>query len=113
MELISDGAGGIHQANRMGTYTRTSQTVRGFPIDEQNIQKLDKKQFLFVGPFGSWRIGPDTKGFTGSGLKNIHKSANPPTTGWQYRHRGKWIKDSSIEAILNIKGNKEDFKTFL
>ena len=48
MDFKSHGDGGIHQKKRMGTYTKNGQLLEGYPIYEQNIKKLDKKQFLFV-----------------------------------------------------------------
>ena len=59
MEIRSTGDGGVHQKDRMGTYIRTSQQVQGAPVYQQKIKKMEQMQFLYVGPRGNWRVGPD------------------------------------------------------
>ena len=104
VEFSSDGDGGNHQEMRMGTYFKLDKMVKGFPVYEQTVIKDKIRQFLFMGPLGNWRVGPDTSTFTGSGLKNTQKSATPPETGWQYQHQGKWVHDNTMRATLKSKG---------
>ena len=82
--------------------------VQGFPVYEQNEMKTNIKQFLFVGPFGNWRVGPDTSTYKRSGLKNTKRSATPPRTGWQYHNQWRWVKDDAIRTTLKAIGKENE-----
>ena len=75
VEFSSTGPAGVHRDTRMGRYSETSQVVQGCPVFEQVEKQEDEKQyFLFVGPDGSWRVGPDVTSYSGSVLKNTKKN---------------------------------------
>ena len=103
MEIRSSGDGGVYQDKRMGIYIRTNQKAQGFPVYQQKINKLNQRQFLFVGPDKNWRVGPDTTTYEGTGLKNEQASSLPPQTGWQY-WKDNWINDDSIQVVESAEG---------
>ena len=75
MDFASTGPAGVHRDTRMGRYSKTSQVVQGCPVFEQVEKQEDEKQyFLFVGPDGCWRVGPDVSSYSGSVLKHPKKN---------------------------------------
>ena len=55
--------------------------------------------YLFVGPTGAWRVGPDTSTFRKTSLKNSRKPtpSTPPRSGWQYWDE-EWLSDNTIKV---------------
>ena len=90
----------------MGTYFKTHKIVRGYPVYEQNVNNNSTKQFLFVGPLGNWRVGPDTSTYIGSGLTNSKRSPSPPKNGWKVQHQGIWFEDVTLRAELKSMGKR-------
>ena len=80
----------------MGVFHYTGHGTRGFPV----YQHSDGDQFLFVGPTGAWRVGPNIGSWKGTGLKNPEKPtpSTPPSTGWQY-WTYRWVNDTTIKVI--------------
>ena len=75
MDFASSGPAGVHRDTRMGRYSKTSQVVQGCPVFEQvEKQEDEKRYFLFVGPDGCWRAGPDVSSYSGSVLKHPKKN---------------------------------------
>jgi len=107
--IISKGDAGIHRKNRMGTYIKTSQQAQGRPVFKQAIQEVGNNEyFLFVGPDGTWRVGPDINSYSGSLLKHPkpwrEETPNlPPKYGWLYYLNNKWNEDDSLQLIVNVK----------
>ena len=55
--------------------------------------------YLFVGPNGYWRVGPDTSTFKGTHFKHPQKPTpdTPPRSGWQYWNE-EWLDDDTIRV---------------
>ena len=71
----------------------TGETARDHPVYKHKCLDV----FLFVGPNGAWRVGPDTSTFKGSHFKYPQKPtpATPPRSGWQYWNE-EWLDDDTI-----------------
>ena len=94
IEISSSGPAGTRQFPLMGLYMLTSQRIKHFPV----YKKTDDERYLFLGPTGYWRIGPDTRTFKGSGLRFPEKNPTlpaPPFSGWQFWD-GRWKDDFDI-----------------
>ena len=101
VKFVSNGGAADSRKAQMGDYTKTSQMIKGFPVFEQaEKQKGGKQYFLFVGPDGCWRVGPDVSSYSGSVLKHPKKNKNlPPKAGWLFYLDDKWNKDESLQLI--------------
>ena len=78
----------------MGLYRLTGQMVNQFPV----YKHVENEEYVFVGPNGYWRVGPDTTSWRGSHLKYpAHPTPDkPPSKGWNY-WANKWEKDPHIQ----------------
>jgi len=87
----------------MGKYNKTSVIAKGCPVFEQvEKQENETKFFLFVGPGGCWRVGPDVASYSGSVLKHPKKNVKtPPKSDWLYYLDNKWHKDEDLQLIMN------------
>ena len=75
MKFVSNGPAGDCRKAQMGDYTKTSKMIKGFLVFEQAEKQVGGKQyFLFVGPDGCWRVGPDVSSYSGSVLKHPKKN---------------------------------------
>ena len=103
VKFASKGDAGNHRKTRMGSYTTNSQIIKGCPVFEQDNKQEDEKQhYLFVGPDGRWRVGPDVTSYSGSVLKHTQKNAKmPPKTGWLYYLNDEWNEDKLLQIITN------------
>ena len=71
-------------------------------FEQVDNQEEEKQHYLFVGPEGRWRVGPDVASFSGSVLKHQQKNAAlPPKTGWLYYLDDNWTEDESLQLITN------------
>ena len=113
VKFSSNGDAGLHWETQMGSYMKTNQMVKGCPVFEQvDKQEEEKQHFLFVGPDGRWRVGPDVASYSGSVLKHPKKNARlPPKNGWLYYLDDKWKDAESLSLTINIKDGrgKEEF----
>ena len=91
--IEASGAAATHQSAHLGDYHLTGEIVRNYPVYKHKC--LD--EYLFVGPNGNWRVGPDTSTFKGTHFKNPKKPTpdTPPRTGWQYWNK-EWLDDDTI-----------------
>ena len=97
-KIEASGAAATHQSAQLGIYELTRETVRNYPVYKHSC--LD--EYLFVGPNGYWRVGPDTSTFKGTHFKNPKKPTPvsgvvPPRTGWQYWNE-EWLDDNTIRV---------------
>merc|ERR1719397_145356 len=100
LKFDSKGDAALHRENRMGNYSKTFQIVQGCPVFHQELSPPGEKYYLFVGPNGCWRVGPDVTSYSGSVLKNPKKNKKvPPKSGWLYYLNNKWNKDESLELV--------------
>ena len=108
VKFTSKGDAGLHRENRMGSYTKTSQMMKGCPVFEQVEKQEDEQQhYLFVGPDGCWRVGPDVASYSGSVLKHPKKNSKlPPKDGWLYYLDDKWNEAESLRVTVNVKDGK-------
>ena len=92
--IEASGAAATHQSPHLGVYQLTGERVRDYPVYKHKCQD----EYLFVGPNGYWRVGPDTSTFKGTHFKNPQKPApdSPPRHGWQYWLDGDWLDDDTI-----------------
>ena len=106
VKFASKGDAEIHRKTRMGSYMKTTQMVKGCPVFEQVDKLEDEHQyFLFVGPDGRWRVGPDVTSYSGSVLKHPKKNAAMlPTTGWMYYLDDSWLEDKSLLLMKHPEG---------
>ena len=91
----STGPGGRQDV--MGLYRLTNQLAQGFPV----YKHVETETYVFVGPNGYWRVGPDTATWRGSLLKYPKKSPtppNPPATGWNY-WTFRWEEDADMKFL--------------
>ena len=93
--IEASGAAATHQSAHLGDYHLTGEIVRNYPVYKHKC--LD--EYLFVGPNGNWRVGPDTSTFKGTHFKNPQKPTpdTPPKTGWQYWNE-EWLDDDTIKV---------------
>ena len=92
--IEASGAAATHQSAQLGIYQLTRERVRNYPVYKHKC--LD--EYLFVGPNGAWRVGPDTSTFKGTHFKNPKKPTpdTPPRSGWQYWNE-EWLDDDTIK----------------
>ena len=93
--IEASGAAATHQSAHLGDYQLTGEIVRNYPVYKHKC--LD--EYLFVGPNGNWRVGPDTSTFKGTHFKNPQKPTpdTPPKTGWQFWNE-EWLDDDTIKV---------------
>jgi len=94
--MESCGPAATRQSGRMGVFHLTGHRIRNYPV----YRHEDGDQFLFVGPTGAWRVGPNIKSWKGTGLKNPESPTpdTPPVTGWQYWDDS-WVDDTCIQLL--------------
>ena len=94
-KIEASGAAATHQSAQLGIYKLTRETVRDYPVYKHSCLDV----YLFVGPNGYWRVGPDTSTFKGTHFKNpkIPTPDTPPRTGWQYWNE-EWLDDNTIRV---------------
>ena len=97
--MSSPGTAGVRQFPLMGVYLLTQQRIKNLPV----YKLMNDERYLFLGPAGYWRVGPDSRTYKGTGLKYPAKNpaSYPPLTGWQFWNNG-WRDDDQI--ALDITG---------
>ena len=105
--IEASGAASQHQSAQLGVYQLTGERVRNFPVYKHKCLDV----YLFVGPNGSWRVGPDTSTFKGTHFKNPQKPTpdTPPRTGWQYWNE-EWVDDNTIKVEFSGADFNADWK---
>ena len=77
--FTSTGPAAVHREARMGKYNKTAVIAKCCPVFEQVEKQGNENQFfLFVGPGGCWRVGPDVASYSGSVLKHPKKNVKTP-----------------------------------
>merc|ERR1719402_540317 len=105
--IEASGAASQHQSAQLGVYQLTGERVRNFPVYKHKCLDV----YLFVGPNGSWRVGPDTSTFKGTHFKNPEKPTpdTPPRSGWQYWNE-EWVDDDTIRVGFSGANFNADWK---
>ena len=97
-----DGPAVPRQGSKFGIYQMTGDKAEDHPVYKHKCLDV----YLFVGPDGSWRIGPDFTTYKKTSFKNPEQPAtgNPPRTGWQYWD-GKWMDDDDTIEVVDAGAN--------